>query len=481
MARKDRLNLYKELLDERGELAISEFTREFEVSTPTAWRALKELIKAEEVEAIGIGRATKYRLLKRYDQSIRVPLAIDAWDIDEYVDSPLALRKPAGYQRGFLDDYIPNTSRYIPVPLAERLAQIGEMGSPSSDHVDVKRRIEKLVVDVSYGSSRLEGISTNYLDTEKLLAKGRSATSTEERSDMIMLLNHRDTIQFILENREADTSYVPMGFNLSTIQYIHALLMSDIHPDVEEIGKPRLREVSIEGSVYHPLSIPTEITDALNRVLEKCDQIMDPFEQSFFALVHLAYLQPFGDGNKRTSRMMANIPLLQANLCPISFLATPKRAYTSGLLGVYELNRIEMMRDVYVSSYEQTAHRIHLDKNREVVPDILELHYRSEIDGFVRDIIRMALDRSYINVVKREIDGINELNTVQKNDLFHIALEKSRKTPVALIRRYGVSLQEYQEWDSRRPLYLNTEVVTPVSLDSPNKAMSIVSQETNRA
>ncbi len=473
MAREDKLNLYKELLDERGEMAISDFAREFEVSTPTAWRALKELIKADEVEAIGIGRATKYRLLKRYDQSIRVPLALDSWDIDEYVNTPLALRKSVGYQRSFLDDYIPNTSRYLPPPLVERLAQVGEMGSPSSDDVGLKRRIEKLAVDVSYGSSRLEGISTTYLDTEKLLARGRSAASAKERSDVIMLLNHKDAIQFVLENREADTPYIPMGFNLSTVQHIHALLMSDIHPDVEEIGKPRLREVGIESSVYRPLSIPTEITDALNRVLDKCAQITDPFEQSFFALIHIAYLQPFGDGNKRTSRMMANIPLLKANLCPISFLATPKRAYTSGLLGVYELNRVEMMRDVYVSSYEQTAHRIHLDKNREVAPDILELHYRAEIDGFVRDIIQKAQDHSYVGMIEGEIDEFNELNSKQKNDLLHITLEKSRKTPVSLVRRYGVSPQEYQDWDSRRPLYVNTEVVTPVSLESPTTTMPI--------
>ena len=104
-ARKDRLNLFKELLDERGEMAVSDFTREFEVSAPTAWRALKELIKTAEVEAIGVGRATKYRLLKPYDQSIRVPLALDSWDIDEYVNSPLALRNSVGYQRSFLDDY----------------------------------------------------------------------------------------------------------------------------------------------------------------------------------------------------------------------------------------------------------------------------------------------------------------------------------------------------------------------------------------
>lgn len=470
MPREDRLNLYKELLEERGEMAISDFTREFGVSTPTAWRALKRLVEAEEAEVVGIGRATKYRLLRRYDQSIRIPLSLDSWDIDEYVNSALPLRKPVGYQRSFLDDYVPNITRYLPHPLTERLAQVGAMDSLPGEPVNLKRRIETLAVDVSYGSSRLEGIATTYLDTEKLLLQGRSGPSIKERSDAVMLLNHKDAIQFILENRwDDDASYVPMGFNISTLQHIHSLLLSDIHPNVDEVGKPRLRLVGIEGSVYRPLSIPTEITDTLNRVLAKCNQINDPFEQSFFALVHLAYLQPFGDGNKRTSRMMANIPLLKANLCPISFLAMPKRAYTAGLLGVYELNRVEMLRDVYVSSYEQTAHRAHQDKDREVAPDVLELHYRSEIRGFVRDIIRKAQDQNYIDVIKREIGEFNELNTQQKTDLLDITLEKARKAPISLIRQYGVFPREYREWNSRRPLYFNTEVVTP---ESPTESIS---------
>ena len=248
-----------------------------------------------------------------------------------------------------------------------------------------------------------------------------------------------------------------MGFNRSTVQHIHSLLLSDIHPDVEEVGNPRLRDVSIAGSTYHPLSIPTEVTETLERVLEKCDRINDPFEQSFFALVHLAYLQPFADGNKRTSRLMANIPLLKADLCPISFLATPSRAYASGLLGVYELNRVEMLRDVYVSSYEQSAHRLHQDKDRQVAPSVLELQYRGSIDDMVRDIILNAQDGSYIDAIRRNIDIFTELSTYQ------ITLEKARKSPVTTMRRYGVSSDEYIAWDEKRPVYLNIESIPRAS------------------
>ena len=459
MAREDRLRIYKELLDLRGDLPVSVFSGEFNVSLPTAWRDLKELVASGEVEAVGSGRGTKYRLVRNYDQSIRVPLGLDSWDIDAYVNSPLAIRKPVGYRHEFLDDYVPNTSRYLPHQITERLSQVGDLKSKELDVSRLNQRAKRFAIDVSYGSSRLEGISTTYLETERLVELGRTIASVQERRDIAMILNHKDAIQFVLDNRNDDSSFMPMGFNRSTVQHLHSLLLSDIHPDAEEVGNLRLRDVGIAGSAYHPISIPTEVTDTLERVLEKCDRINDPFEQSFFALVHLAYLQPFADGNKRTSRMMANIPLLRADLCPISFLATPNRAYTSGLLGVYELNRVEMLRDVYVSSYEQSAHRLHQDKDRQVAPSVLELQYRGSIDDMVRDIILNAQDRSYIDVVRRKIDVFTELNPHQKRDLLDITLEKARKSPVSTMRRYGVSSDEFIAWDEKRPVFVNTELI----------------------
>lgn len=459
MPREDRLRIYKELLDLRGALPVSVFSNEFDVSLPTAWRDLKELVASGDVEAVGSGRGTKYRLVKNYDQAIRVPLGLDSWDIDDYVNSPLATRKPVGYRHEFLNEYVPNASRYLPHHITERLCQVGDLKSQEFDASRTDQRVRRFAIDVSYGSSRLEGISTTYLETERLVELGRTTASVEERRDTAMILNHKDAIQFVLDNRSDDTSYMPMGFNRSTVQHIHSLLLSDIHPDVEEVGNPRLRDVSIAGSTYHPLSIPTEVTETLERVLEKCDRINDPFEQSFFALVHLAYLQPFADGNKRTSRLMANIPLLKADLCPISFLATPSRAYTSGLLGVYELNRVEMLRDVYVSSYEQSAHRLHQDKDRQVAPSVLELQYRGLIDDMVRDIILNAQDGSYIDAIRRNIDVFTELTTYQKREVLEVTLEKARKSPVTTMRRYGVSPDEYIAWDEKRPVYLNIESI----------------------
>ena len=84
------------------------------------------------------------------------------------------------------------------------------------------------------------------------------------------------------------------------------------------------------------------------RLIEVGSAILDPFEQSFFLLVHIPYLQPFVDVNKRTSRLSSNIPLIRRNLVPLSFLDVPEQAYVDGVIGVYELKRVELLRDIYV-------------------------------------------------------------------------------------------------------------------------------------
>ena len=77
----------------------------------------------------------------------------------------------------------------------------------------------------------------------------------------------------------------------------------------------------------------------------------NPFEQAFFVTLHLPYLQPFEDVNKRVSRLAANIPLIHHNLCPLSFMDVPEDLYINGLLGVYELNRKEEIAALHEGNF----------------------------------------------------------------------------------------------------------------------------------
>jgi len=134
-------------------------------------------------------------------------------------------------------------------------------------------------------------------------------------------------------------------------------------PDPTASERLRMREVHISGTVYTPSAIPQLLDDCFNELLRKAESIRDPFEQAFFILVHLPYLQPFEDVNKRVARIGANIGFIKHNLCPLTFVEVPERAYVEALLGVYELRRIDLLRDVFVWAYERSAQPyIHVKK-----------------------------------------------------------------------------------------------------------------------
>jgi len=118
------------------------------------------------------------------------------------------------------------------------------------------------------------------------------------------------------------------------------------------------------------------------------------FEQAFFVMVHLPYLQPFEDVNKRVSRLAANIPLVCANVCPLSFVDVPQIDYTQGILGVYELKRVELLRDVFVWAYERSCKRYSAARQSLGEPDPFRMRYREFLHDIVAEVVRGGLGRT---------------------------------------------------------------------------------------
>jgi Fic family protein len=147
------------------------------------------------------------------------------------------------------------------------------------------------------------------------------------------------------------------GFNRYTILNLHALLANNLLADPQAAGTLRHIGVGIERSVFHPLEVPQVIDECFHQILATASAIADPFEQSFFMMVQLPYLQPFDDVNKRVSRLSASIALIKHNLSPLSFEGVPRATYTDAALGVYELNRTELLKDVFIWAYERSAAR----------------------------------------------------------------------------------------------------------------------------
>ena len=160
--------------------------------------------------------------------------------------------------------------------------------------------------------------------------------------------------------------------------------------DPDMCGRIRERSVGIGSSVYYPPVGHLRIKERFDQFLIKAEAIKNPFEQSFFAMVHLPYLQAFEDVNKRVSRLAANISLVRHNLCPLSFADVPQGDYLNAIIGVYELNRIDYLREVFVWAYKRSAMRYSAIRETLGEPDPFRLQHRTAIQQCVRSIVQSS-------------------------------------------------------------------------------------------
>ena len=142
--------------------------------------------------------------------------------------------------------------------------------------------------------------------------------------------------------------------------------------------------------------MPQLIEECFGSLLSKAAKIENPFEQAFFVMVHIPYLQPFDDVNKRVSRLAANIPLIRNNLAPLSFTDVPQRTYTEAILGVYELNDVALLKDVFFWAYERSAAQYAAVRQSLGEPDPFRLKYRTELRDTVAAIIRAKIGRKQV-------------------------------------------------------------------------------------
>ena len=196
-----------------------------------------------------------------------------------------------------------------------------------------------------------------------------------------MILNHKAAIELLVDSIDG------VGFNRFTLLNLHRLLSENLLPNLSDEGRVRQHRVEIGKSVFRPLSVPSQIDETLELLLTKVAQITDPFEQSFFVMVHIPYVQPFADINKRTSCIMANLSLIRANLCPLTFLDIPEKAYSRAILGVYELCRFELLRDLFVWAYERSTQEYLAIKQDLAEPDPLRLRYRNLIKKMIYSVV----------------------------------------------------------------------------------------------
>lgn len=368
-----------------------------------------------------------------------IPLSATALSIQAHVRQPIQARRPVGYQPEFLDQYRPNETYYLSENIRKHLLEIGKSPDGARPAGTYARQIlNRLLIDLSWNSSRLEGNTYSLLETERLLELGKTPEG-KDSMEAQMILNHKAAIEFIVDAADQ------IKFNSYTICNLHALLSDNLLRDQRACGSLRAWPVGIAKSVYQPLAIPQLINEYFQQILDTADAIIDPFEQSFFAMVQLPYLQPFLDVNKRVSRLAANIPLIRENLCPLSFVDVPEQAYVSGLLGVYELNRLELLREVFIWAYERSSALYSATRQELGEPDPFRLQYRAIIIEIVRGIVRDCMDKqTAVAAIKQKAgDAVAAEDRAKFIEVIETELMSLHKGNIA---RFRLKLSEYNQW-----------------------------------
>jgi hypothetical protein len=269
-------------------------------SERTLQNHLNRLVKDGRLLRLGSGRWTRYRTAPANEggtaEGPAIPLSTPAAEVQQLVRRPVAAREPVGYRRAFLEGYRPNRTFYLTQAQRARLARATTRPADAPQPAGTYARtiLNRLLIDLSWNSSRLEGNTYSLLDTRRLIEFGQQAEGRDQ-AEAQMILNHKDAIEFLAENA-AD-----IGFDRHTILNLHGILANNLLADAGAAGRLRHIGVGIGGSVYHPPETPQLIEECFMHLLAAACAIDDPFEQAFFAMVHLPYLQPFDDVNAHST------------------------------------------------------------------------------------------------------------------------------------------------------------------------------------
>jgi fido (protein-threonine AMPylation protein) len=247
--------------------------------------------------------------------------------------------------------------------------------------------VSLFLCDLAYQSSRLEGNEYDFANTIALLDH-RIDKDGGKKEDRIMILNHHDAVRFIIDNvprqdASEDEKHAGINVRCNDLLSLHAILSADLMRNPAHCGALRKSNVEIGGSTYLPPDIPDRIREFFDRVTTKAARIEDPWEQAVFLNVHLPYVQPFEDCNKRVARVACNIPLLRAGVTPMSWTDVPRKDYTDAMIAVYELNDPLMLADIFTEGYLRSCERFEL-MSRTQDPDPLVMQYRYEIRQSIR-------------------------------------------------------------------------------------------------
>lgn len=209
----------------------------------------------------------------------------------------------------------------------------------------LQKELERLAIELSWKSSRIEGNTYTLLDTERLIKEHVEATG-KTREEAVMILNHKDALDFVLKNTEFFKE-----ISLAKIEEVHRLLVKDLGV-MQGIRKNLVR---ITGTNYRPLDNVFQIQEAMRDLCALVNQTVHPIEKALLTVLMISYIQPFEDGNKRTSRILGNALLLAYAYCPLSYRSVDEVEYKKGVLLFYEQNNVSYFKALFVEQFRQAV------------------------------------------------------------------------------------------------------------------------------
>ncbi len=441
----------------RGDIAAG---IELKINPKTLQRRLLELSKQGIIIKSGVGRGTKYQTAAD-PESIALSDEVNGLaavsineDIDnkedmspifsaraleklKYLEIPVFARKKVSYNFQLIQDYVPNETMYVSNQMREAMRKAGiRFDKKLAAGTYAKDILQKLLIDLSYNSSRLEGNTYSILDTQRLLEAGVEADDkhTEETT---MILNHKEAIIFLVQ------SAAEIDLSSFIVKNIHAALSQDLI-NSNACGRVRGIEVNIGMSSYTPLDNSHQLEEQLEFVLRKARKIEDPFEQSFFLLINLSYLQAFEDVNKRTSRLSCNIPFIKENLCPLSFVDVPKQDYLSSLILYYETGEVLPAVEVFYWAYLKSCEKYSVVRESMTQIDPYRIKYRVQRKSAMGDIIRGGKTGGTIEAY---LEDFCIQNSIEDPDRFiAMTITDLNNLHAGNLVGLGVTLSMFEKW-----------------------------------
>jgi len=323
------------LLKNQGRLSSTDISIQMELGLRTTQRLLQELLESKVIIKSGNSKNTVYAL---------GPLGILNYETDTLVDLNESRLENSIINFNFeIFNWLGNYSfSYLESKKLQKATEVYHQKLKNSNTNLQKKEYQRLIVEFSWKSSSIEGDTYSLLDTERLILEGLT-NSNKTEAEAQMILNHKQAFDFILENPDYFKT-----ISINNINELHHILTKNLEVNTGF----RKSGVGITGSLYKPLGDQHQIREAMDKLVLLLNHIRDPFLKSLFASLIIAYIQPFEDGNKRTSRVLANAILYSHNLPLLSYRNTNVEDYKSSIISFYELNSVFLFKKIFIEQIE---------------------------------------------------------------------------------------------------------------------------------